>query len=181
VAALWEFKGMGRYRFHRCQVHRKLPNLQGWYLEIHPDDIETLIKIHRGVTYLYFAKFGLDPHIKKESAENILYHPIRLAATWLVTIERYLLNKKTVLVNANGGMMPYDGAIILETTESDDIAWDVCYDDEQIMISRWPQGKHYYLSSNKNRIFVPEKHISYEAARQIALRFVSAEHIRSQC
>jgi hypothetical protein len=31
-----------KYRFHRCQSHAKCPDLTGWYLELRPDDAETV-------------------------------------------------------------------------------------------------------------------------------------------
>jgi hypothetical protein len=43
------------------------------------------------------------------------------------------------------------------------------FDDERITICRWPQGKHSYLCSSKHRIFVPDKHDSYDEARKVAL------------
>jgi hypothetical protein len=53
-----------RYTFHRCQPHAKCPDLTGWYLEVQPGDHATAAALHRGAAYLYFARFGLDPHIK---------------------------------------------------------------------------------------------------------------------
>ena len=105
----------------------------------------------------------------------------KLAAQWLQGVERFLLAGETILVNVNGGTMPLDGTTILVTAESDDIDWNVQYDDEIITISRWPEGKHYYLCSSKYRIFVPDKHSTFEAARKAALRHVSANRIKSRC
>ena len=66
-----------------------------------------------------------------------------------VSIERYLLAGEIVLVNSSGGFMPADGTPILETVESDNLHWDERFDDERITISRWPKGKHWYLSSTQ--------------------------------
>jgi hypothetical protein len=175
---------MSTNRFHRCQCHAKCPNLQGWYLEVQPDDNETVFRLHRGVAHLYFAKFGMNPHLKPDSDEGILYNPIKLAAQWLVGIERFLTRGQAVLVNSNGGMMPLDGTIILETREidtKDGYKWpDDFADDEIVTISRWPEAKHYYLSSSKDRIFAPEKYTVYEAARRVALRRVPAARIKTK-
>ena len=169
-----------KYRFHRCQPHAKCPDLTGWYLELRPDDAETVMKLHRGVTGLYFFKFGQDPHIQRDENQRALYNPIKLAANWLMLVERYLMAGETLLVNSNGGIMPMRGIIILETVESDDLHWDDRFDDERITISRWPQAKHYYLASNKNRVFVPEKYNSYAEARREALRYVPTDRIRTK-
>lgn len=165
------------YRFHRCQPHAKCPDLTGWYLELHPNDNDTLMQIHRGVTYLYYNKFGLDPHIDPTGP----YNPIKLAAQWLLGIQSYVAAGEAVLVNSNGGYMPLAGAIILETVESDELDWNIRYPDEIITIGRWPGGKHFYLWSNKDRIFVPGKYTTYPAARVAALRHVPAERIKGNC
>ncbi len=167
---------MSRYRFHRCQPHAKCPNLTGWYLEWHPDDVETVMKVHKGVVSLYFFKFGQDPHVQKERCS--FYDPATLGAWWLQSVEHYLLRGETLLVNSNGGIMPMDGTIILETAESDDLHWDDRFNDEQITISRWPVGRHWYLSSTKGRVFCPAKYDSLAEVRREAERYVPADRIR---
>jgi hypothetical protein len=168
------------YRFHRVQTHPKLSDLQGWYLELRADDIETLMKVHQGVVSLYYGKFGVDPHLQADEARRTLYNPIHLAACWLRSADRFLTTCGVALVNVNGGLMLMEDAIILETVESDDIDWNLRYDDEIVTISRWPEGKHWYLSSNKDRIFVPSKCDHYSDALTAALRFVPVERIRNK-
>jgi hypothetical protein len=167
-----------KYTFHKCQPHPKCPDLTGWYLELRPDDAATMMRVHRGVCCLYFFKFGMDPHIQKDEDQAARYNPIKLAAGWLASVERFMLAGDTLLVNSNGGIMPMDGVKILDTVESDDLHWDDRFDDERITISRWPLAKHYYLASNRNRVFVPEKYNSYNEARRAALRYVPADRIR---
>jgi len=155
-----------KYTFHCCQPHAKCPTLTGWYLVLRPDDLETLIKIHRGVCVLYFLQ-----------KSPLYYNPIKLAALWLASIENYLVAGETVLVNSSGGIMPFNGTIILETVESNDLHWNDRYDDEEITISRWPQGKHWYLVSNKERVFIPAKYSSYTEARTEALRYAPHDRL----
>lgn len=168
------------HRFHRCQPHARCPDLTGWYLELRPNDVDTLMKVHKGVASRFFFKFGMDPHIQANETQQHFYNPIKLAAQWLQSIERYVLAGETVLVNSNGGIMPLDGIKILDTVESDNIHWDDRYDNEQITISRWPQARHYYLASNKNRIFVPTKYDSFTEAEREALRYVPADRIKTK-
>lgn len=169
-----------KYRFHRCQPHAKCPDLTGWYLELRPNDTDTLMKVHRGVVGIYYNKFGLDPHIQKDELLNAIYNPIVLGAKWIEGALRFLLDGETLLVNFNGGIMPMVGTIILETVESDDLDWDVRYDDETITISRWPEGKHWYLCSNKLRIFIPDKYTTYTDAYKAAQRFVPVARIKTK-
>jgi hypothetical protein len=160
------------YRFHKCQTHPKCPNLTGWYLEIQPGDLDTLMKVHKGVAGAYYAKYGMDPHASS------FYNPVKLATSWLLSVNRLLSSGLTVLVNFNGGILP-DGKI-LETVESDNIDWDIRYDDEIITIAQWPDGKHYYLCSSKFRIFVPGRYNTFESAYEEALRYVPKEHIQTR-
>ena len=71
-------------------------------------------------------------------------------------------------------MFPARETTILETTESDKIDWAIRYEDERITISRWPEAKHYYLCSNRNRMFVPDKYNEYADALKAARRYVPA-------
>ncbi len=169
-----------KYTFHLCQPDSRLPKVTGWYLELQPDDTETLFLLHKGVAGLYFSKFGKDPHITKDADCSILYNPVKLAASWLLSIESYLLAGRAVLVNSQGGFMPMHNVKILDTVQSDDISWDERYDNEIITVSRWPEGRHYYLCSSRNRMFVPDHYNTFQAAEEEALRYVPKEHIRTR-
>jgi len=151
------------YKFVRCQPHTKCPSLQGWYLVLEPADIETLMKLHKSIAGFYYHKFGLDPHIV-QSVEAFWYNPVRLAGMWLGSIEKYLAAGITLAVNSVGGMIPLDSVRVIAETETPKLIWPGGYRDEVITISRWSKGKHYYLSSNKDRIFVPGKHNTYANA-----------------
>lgn len=166
------------YRFVRCQTHPKCPDVIGWYLVLEPGDIDTLMKLHKGVCYFYFHKFGMDPHLKPDTKEGYLKNPVRLAASWLQSIEKFLLEGITLAINSNGGIAPLDSVTILSEHQRETISWPDYYDDEVITISRWPEGRHYYLSSNKDRIFVPPKYVEYKAAHHAAQRYTN--HINSK-
>jgi hypothetical protein len=155
------------YHFARCQLHSKCPDLQGWCLILKPDDFDTLLELHKGVVSLYFHKFGLDPHITGSSP----YNPIKLAQGWFQSAEKLLLIGTTLAVNSSGGMFPLEGVKVLSTLEKETMTWPDLYDDEVITISCWSGGRHYYLSSNKDRIFAPSKYVEYQAARQAAERY----------
>ena len=163
------------YKFARCQSHSKCPDLLGWYLILKPDNLDVLMKLHHGIANLYFFRFGMDPHIKPNSEEGIRKNPVRLAALWLQTMERHLIRGETVLVNSSGGMMPYDETVVRTVVDREKMIWpsDEFNEEEVITISRWPQARHYYLSSNKNRVFVPTKYWSYESAKQTAELYTS--------
>lgn len=167
------------YRFVRCQTHPKCPDIQGWYLVLEPDDLCTLDQVHKGVVHFYYFKFGLDPHIEKSELAP-LYNPISLGAKWLCTASNYLFGEGTTLaINPSGGMTPLSDMIILAEVISDELVWPNHFEDEIIKISRWPKGQHFYLTSNKNRVFVPSKHKTYEQALKVAEKYTS--EIRSNC
>lgn len=157
------------YRFVRCIPNPRCPDTRGWYLVLKPDDLETLMKLHKGVASFYFCKFGMDPHLKPDSVEGVLKNPVRLAALWLGTVEKFLSVRTTLIVNSRGGMLPLNSVEIITEVKSEKMHWP-CErgGSEKITISRWPQTNHYYLSSNMGRIFVPPKYAHYEDARTVA-------------
>lgn len=166
------------YRFARCQTHSKCPDIQGWYLILEPDDVDTLTELHKGIANFYYHKFGMDPHLM-ESEMAMAYNPIRLTAIWLRSIEKFLSAGTTLAINQSGGMMPLDSVKVLATVESEKMVWSTLYENEVITISRWPEGHHYYLSSNKNRVFVPSKYVEYKDAVQAAKRYT--DNIEEKC
>ena len=155
------------YNFVRCQTHPKCPDLQGWYLVLKPGDLETLEELHRGISAFYFQKYGLDPHLKDEML--FLKHPVRLAAGWLETISKILVSGTTALVNFSGGILPPNGVTILSEITCEEMLWPDAFDPEEVItISRWPKGFHFYLTSSKDRVFVPPKYGSLEEALEVA-------------
>jgi hypothetical protein len=158
------------YRFALCQTHPKCPDVQGWYLILEPDDLDTLMKLHKGVISLYYHTFGMDPHIDKSDLAWY-YNPIRLGASWLGSMEKFLAAGTTLAVNYRGGMVSFDGLKVLNVIESKLLHWPDIQNDEVITISRWPHGHHYYLASDVGQVFVPDKYVRYEDARRAAEKY----------
>jgi hypothetical protein len=169
------------YTFHKVQCHEKIPTLTGWYLQLIPYDIATLLEVHLGVTAMYFHRFQHDPHMQKDETTRRIWNPITQAQRWLGSMHDRMKDNKTVLINMNGGWMFMEDAIILDTVTSENIRWGDRYDTEIITISRWPKGRHFYLSSNKFRVFLPDKHNTYIGAFEDALQYVPSERIKSNC
>jgi len=151
------------YEFARCRTNPKCPDVEGWYLVLKPDDPDTLAKLHKGVARFYFSKFGTDPHLVKSEFAGV-FNPVKLAAQWLATVATQLFNGKTLVVNSKGGWQLYDSVEVLVTKTSSAMRWPDLYKGEVITISRWPEGRHYYLSSNRDRIFYPTKYTQYADA-----------------
>lgn len=164
------------YQFARCQTHPKFLDLQGWYLILEPDDVDTLMDLHQGVAKMYFHKFWMDPHLSEYDKAGMC-NPVKLATSWMQSVMK-LLSAGPVMVNSSGGMLP-PGGKVLSTIESKTMSWPVIYEDEIITVCRWPEGRHFYLSSNKNRIFVPSKYHEYEAALHAARQYT--DNIKEKC
>ena len=162
------------YRFLRCQVHPAFSDVQGWFLEVRGDDPELLSALHRGMAAKYRSMLGEDAHGKPGPSKATL-----LADDWCRSLEAEL-QQGEVLVNPAGGFVAKRDLTVLAEIESDDLTWPEHRADEVVTISKWPKGKHYYLGSNKDRIFVPEKFTTFRAARKAALKYVSADRIRSR-
>lgn len=157
------------YRFLRCQTCPSSRDVIGWYLVLDIGDMKTAMELHRGVATMYLQQFGGDPHLlPPEIAAH--YLPITLAAKWLDTVVQAIINAP-VLVNFKGGWMTFEGVTVLGEVTSDTLVWPEHFEDEIITIGRYPAGRHSYLSSNKDRIFTPPKHSTYQAAEQVAKQY----------
>ncbi len=163
------------YRFLRCNTDTRIPTLEGWYLEVKRGDFATMIDLQLAITTAYFLRFKLDPHIDPQGPLN----PVRLADRWVKSLHDLLTKDKVILVNSCGGFLPLTNIKILSWIETDKLRWPDIYEDEIITISRWPRGKHYYLSSNHNRIFVPSKFSTYTGAKELATVYVNESKIKS--
>lgn len=160
------------YRFARCQVHPAFQDVQGWFLEVQGDDPQLVAALHKSIAAKYHSMLGQDSHGCGADAT-------RLAAVWLQSLES-ALQEGDVLVNPAGGFVAKRDLIVLAEIKRRDLIWPEVFADEIITISRWPKGTHYYLSSNRGRVFVPEKFVTYRAARLAALRYVPADRIKSR-
>lgn len=160
------------YKFAYCQPHPKCPDLKGWYLILEPGDIGTLMELHEGITRVYYYKYGLDSHPAHPELSR-LYHPITLSGAWLTSIQKFQLTRTTLAITSSGGMIPLDGVKVLVREESKKFVWPDRWAWEEITISRWPRGQHYYLTSDRDRIFVPGKYNTYEEAHQVAQMYTT--------
>ena len=160
------------YRFARCQVHPAFADVQGWFLEVQGDDPQLVAALHKSITAKYHSMLGQDSHSCGADAT-------RFAAAWLQSLES-ALQEGEVLVNSAGGFVAKRDLIVLNEIKRCDLTWPECFTDEVITISQWPKGKHYYLCSNRGRVFIPEKYATYRAARLAALRYVPADRIMSR-
>ena len=164
-----------QYRFARCQVHPDFDDVQGWFLEVRGDDPQLVAALHKSVAAKYCSTLGTDSHGHGGMRSNAAV----LAALWLQSLEQEL-QQGDVLVNPAGGFVAKRDLIVLAEIKRRDLTWPEDIPDEVITISRWPKGKHYYLCSNRGRVFVPEKFNTYRAAERAALRYVSADRIKSR-
>jgi hypothetical protein len=121
--------------------------------------------LHRGVAQYYWYKFGKNPHLKDAAT---IYNPLTLANLWLKAVEKYRMDGIIIGVNSCGGIFPLDSVKVLATVEKDRMTWPTLHEGEVITISRWPEMPHWYLTSNKDRIFVPIKYTRCVDARRAA-------------
>lgn len=67
------------------------------------------------------------------------------------------LNKNdSILINKIGGWMPYSGVTLIDEKESDELFWpDIRkkkIEYSEMKITRWPGGRHYYLSIREREL-----------------------------
>lgn len=168
------------YRFIRCETAR---NVEGWWLVLEASDLDTEMKVHRGVVAQAYHRFCRDPHMsevvgnqrvaKNEIADML--NPARIGAGFLTT--RWKLGG-VVLVNSVGGMCPFDHRIVVHAELIlDSLDWPQILEGEEIAVTQFPDGKHWYLKSNKGRIFDPIKFDTFRQAEKHAEKFVTREQI----
>lgn len=162
---------MSKYRFIRCRPHKKV-DTQGWYLILSEEMgigycRDLVDKLHNSISNFYYFKFGMDPHLK----DKPFYNPIALAAKWFESVISALVNSETLAMNSCGGWFPLGDTEILEEVWSDELRWPDRYPDEVITISRWPDGQHFYLTSNQDRLFSLSKFNTVAAAEREAKKY----------
>ncbi len=180
------------YKFLRIQTHSKCPKLQGWYLLVTPNDKGILDFMFQGIAQRNYLAcvpdkeysntgcplYTRDPRLNSYARFQDFVSPITLTAKWLETVEGEMLNGRSILINSSGGWIPYKGAIVLATIESDKFKWPEYFEDETIVISRYKgDGVHWYLTSNHGRVFIPSKCNTLKYAKTIAAKHVSSERI----
>ena len=174
--------------FHFVNTDIRFPTMTGWYLEV---TLNNLLDAHKAVSAMLWNTLGKDPHLvdqetkKPRQDERIgsqwlisFYYPAELSARWLETAEKFMaMSEGHLLVNFRGGFLLPANTRILHTIESDTLLWPGQIKDERIVIRRWPQGKHYHLVSDKNRVFMPSKYDTLVEAMTIAKALVPEDHI----
>lgn len=180
-----------RFDFIKEQ-HAQCPSVIGWWLVVKPEDLDTHISLHKMVTTAA-VKWGNDPHEfnsdgtprRPESPSQMqvaMQNPILFGAKWFGITLANLLSGRAICVNPAGGWHPLTNQTIVLARESRNrLEWPGKKDDlwqgEIITIMQWGDGKHFYLSSNKDRIFA-EKCNQFEEAERIAKQYVKSDAIR---
>lgn len=134
----------------------------------------------------YSNKFWEDEHNKAGVSQgnfiNISLTPLVLFSKRLDGMFKALEDKHIILANQNGGYCFRDkNMVILEERTSNKLVFPELpvngkEPEEQITISKWYNGIHWYLKSNK-RTF-NKKHNSLESAKKKALEFVTESQIK---
>jgi len=153
-----------------------------WVVLVEKNDIDLITVLRNALAAKLFLKFKKDPHLyENEVPQNlmsVLYSPTRLIDGWSDTMDRLLNNDNAVYINVNGGIVPKDRSVkVVLREEKDEFAFPVTYEDEIIRVSCWKNGKHWYLSSNKDRIFVPEKFDTIAEATMESKKYVGEDRI----
>lgn len=162
------------YRFVRYRPEKKCPDLQGWFLVLKPGDLDTLMKMHEAVAHFYFVKFGSGGSNARVGAA-LGISPIHMASKWLEAVGKAQMRGETLVINKVGGWSKFNEDQVCSEMQSKRLAWPDYYEDEVVTISKYelPEARHYYLTSNKERVFSPPKHNTYEAAEAAAHVYTS--------
>lgn len=169
------------YTFVRCRADDRFP-AEGWYLKITWADQDAIDRMHKAVASSLFMKYVVDPHLfddnhKPKNTIADLVDPLKLGGGWLSTLYRICDEFGHALVNPAGGIRPPSKQENVVKV-LDKLSWPVILDDEWITLMQWPNAQHYYLKSNKNRLFSPEKYETFDEAWKVAMELVPENRIR---
>jgi hypothetical protein len=172
------------YTFVNVQLHPKCPNLREWRLKLSLRDRRMVENMHRGMARSMLARSLRDPHIVVELDKSnaageynpLVQEPVLLAARWLQAVwMQELMGIEFILVNKVGGWCPYNPRDVNGTVENEDGRWPDPIEGEVITVKRWPNAQHWYLSSNKDRVFMEGKFNTIEEAKRYARMFVEKD------
>lgn len=178
------------FRFCLVNLDTRMPLLKEWRLKLTPDDADAADALHKCLAESWFLQSLKDPHnvaeIKRygsEAAINLRKAPVERASRWLNITLGARLQRVTILVNSVGGYCFLDNTVrILDTVESTELADWPAPDDldntEIITISQYPGRQHWYLSSSRERVFIPAQHQTLAAAQAQAAKFVPEANIK---
>jgi hypothetical protein len=140
-----------------------------WYVVVRSGDQEVFEAVHRGVCHMLYKKFDEDPHWGKDPFNRGIMNVSFLGGKWLEGIEILFFRYGAALVGLRGGMIwPQPASQTLAQVRRRKLIWpDV---DETIVISRWPRGRHWYLSSPEGIVFSPHKFNTLKVAKDHASR-----------
>ncbi len=152
-----------KYTFVLTQLHYKLPDLLEWRLLVDADfpNVDVMLEKYEHRIMLKLA----DPHIKTGTFyANTLFDAINLYAD---RISRRLVAGEQILMNRNGGYSFYRLQDDKKRVERDTLMFPD-QDIEIITLSTWPNGTHYYPTSNNlNRDFGGKKYKTTKAENRI--------------
>lgn len=171
-----------KYRFIYSKPHPVVEPC--WHALVTLENIDVF---HTGVTRSMFMKQCRDPHLKIEAEDEPgrtgpIMNPIILGAGWLTKVLMTVIEGQLVFVNYRGGWHIGDSKNIIHEFIGKYSDWPRKAEKEgakpeKIIISRWPKGAHYYISSSKNRIFNVDKLNTRKEAKDFALMFADIENI----
>jgi len=143
-----------KYRFIYSKPH---PAVEAcWHVHL---TFENMHVFHEGVCQSLFMQQKRDPHLQIEAEDSPgrtgpIMHPTILGGGWVVGVVRTLCENKMLLVNYRGGWHASNKKNIIHEFTGKYSDWPRKAEKEgakpeKIIISRWPKGAHYYISSSK--------------------------------
>lgn len=159
---------------------KKCRRVTQWLLQTDSVLSKEVSEMHRIWLNTIYRKYKLDPHLTDYAAKGnfiaaYLINIPKLAEGWMRTLMK-LLKDGSVGFNRVGGMQSMNHLEVLKVEKREELLWPEDEEPETITISRWPNGKHFYLTSSLNRQF-PRKYSSLTSAKRAARRFVKPEQI----
>jgi len=173
------------YIFALCSPDKRFPKMREWYLRIDKESQSQIAEVFSRLNSSLELKFGYNRHYfnqhtgEPSSDMSMIFHPMILGAHWMTLAIDLYTEYGVLYVGTSGQMFPPDPEKFIEhgVKSSPQLQYPTVVPNEYIIITKWQNGRHYYLESNIGRIFSEEKYDSYDAAFAEALKYIERKHI----
>jgi hypothetical protein len=173
------------YRFCLCSPDKRFPNERAWYLKINEASQEQIVEVFDRLKPSLELKFGYNHHFfnqhtgEPSSDMAIIFHPTILGGYWISNAIDLYEKYQVLYVGEKGQMFPPKPETFIVHSEKvyPSLQFPTISPTESIIITKWKDGRHYYLESSIGRIFSEPRYYTYREAFEEASQYVDANRI----
>jgi hypothetical protein len=171
------------FEFVNCRADPRF-DATCWYLIVRGDDQKTFEAVHKGVCHMLYHRFDADPHIQRDKEREpgmySIFNVAHMGGMWCQGIEKMFSAYGLALVGTRGGFRPgpCEESEVLARIKRRELIWPDA--DAEITVSKWPEGRHWYLSAKGGMVFSPHRFNTQKGAVEWATKISSNVKVKSR-